>query len=111
MATRATESVDNDGLVATYNAASAGGDKITPGDGTFIHVKNRSASPITVTLVTPATLDGTLAIGDRAVSVTNGEANDQLIAVPDTLYRNPTDGLADITWSATATVTFAVVRA
>ncbi|MDQ3760973.1 MAG: hypothetical protein M3460_04540 [Actinomycetota bacterium] len=106
MATRATETVDTDGLTATYHAASGGGDKVTPGAGVAIHVKNGSGGSINVTLATPGTVDA-LAIADRVVAV--GAGAEGFIAVPE-LYRNPTDGLADITWSATTTITFAVIR-
>ena len=106
MATRATETVDRDGLVATYHAASGGGDKVTPGSGVGIHVKNGSASAVDVTLVTPGTVEG-LAVADRVVEV--GAGADAFIAVPD-IYRSSTDGLASITWEATTTVTFAVIR-
>ncbi|MGH8571196.1 MAG: hypothetical protein ACREX8_01295 [Gammaproteobacteria bacterium] len=107
MATRATETIDTDGLIATYHAASGGGDKVNPGNGVGVHVKNDHATnPTNVTIATPGTVDGNL-IADRVVTVAATTA--QFIAVPD-LYRNPTDGLADITWSATTTVTFAVVR-
>lgn len=106
MAIRATETVDADGLVATYHAASAGGDKVSPGPGQGIHVVNGNAAPTLVTLVTPGTVDG-LAVADRVVTVANG--TEAFISVPDT-YRNSADGLADITWSVTATVTFAAIR-
>lgn len=107
MATRATETIAATGTVATYYAASAGGDKVTPDEGTLLHVKNANASSTIVTLTTPGTVSG-LAIADRAVTVTNG--TEQFIPL-STLYRNPTDGLADIAWSVSASVTFAVVRA
>lgn len=106
MATRATEVVDVAGTTATYHAASGGGDKVTPADGTVLHVKNGGGSSINVTLVTPGTEQG-LAIADRVVAVGNGA--EKFIAL-DPIYRNPADGLADITWSATTSVTFAVVR-
>jgi hypothetical protein len=109
MATRATESVDTDGLAATYHAASAGGDKVAPSESCFLHVKNGGGSPVTVTLVTPGTVDS-LAITDRTVSVpaTTGE---RFIKVPASIYRDPADGLASITWSGTTSVTFAVLQA
>jgi hypothetical protein len=106
MATRATESVTTAGLAATYYAASAGGDKVHPAPGTVLHVKNGGGTSTNVTLATPGTVDA-LAIADRVVAVANG--TEKFIAVPE-LYRNPADGLADITWSETAGVTFAVVR-
>lgn len=99
------------GLVPTVAAASAGGDKVVP--GTRLHVINGSAAPITVTLVTPGTQDGDLAVGDRTFTVPNGvfPANFGVIDVPSELYRNAADGLASITWSASASVTFFVLGA
>lgn len=107
MATRATETVDRDGLSATYHAASAGGDKVTPGAGVAIHVINGSVADVDVTLVTPGTVEG-LAVADRVVTAAASSAN-TFVAVPE-IYRNPTDALASITWEATADVTFAVIR-
>ena len=106
MATRAVETVDTDGLLATYHAASAGGDKVQAGPHIGIHVKNANAAPTNVTLVTPGTVDGN-PVGDRVIAVAN--ATEQFIAVPD-VYKNSADGLADITWSVTASVTFAAIR-
>lgn len=105
MATVSTEVVDTDGLTATYANASTGGDQVAPSEHTFIHVKNGSGGSLDVTLVTPQQVDG-LSVSDRTVTVaTDGEA---FIAVPN-LYRNDS-GLADITWTATSSVTFAVLR-
>jgi len=107
MATLATQSITTAGITPTFAAAAGGGDKCLPGEGTYLHVKNGGGSPVTVTLVTPATVD-TLAVADRAVVVANGA--EALIAVPDTLYRNPTGGLADITYSGVTSVTVGVFR-
>lgn len=106
MATRATETVPTAGLAATYHPASAGGDKVSPGPGQCIHVKNGNAASCNVTLVTPGSVDGN-PIGDRVVAVP--AAGERFIAVPD-IYLNSTDGLADITWSVTPSVTFAAIR-
>ena len=108
MATLATQSITTAGITPTFAAAAGGGDKCLPGAGTYLHVKNGGGSPITVTLATPATVDGTLAVGDRAVVVAN--AAEAKIAVPDTLYRDPADGLASITYSGVTTVTVGVFR-
>jgi hypothetical protein len=107
MATLATQSIVTAGLTPAFVAAAGGGDKCLPGAGTYLHVKNGGGSPVTVTLVTPATVD-TLAVGDRAIVVAAGA--EAKIAVPDTLYRNPTDGLADITYSGVTSVTVGVFR-
>jgi hypothetical protein len=108
MATLAIQNIDQDGLEATYAAATAsGGDKVIPGAGSFVHVVNGSGADITVTLVTPGTVEG-LSVDDQEVVVTAGES--RFIAVSN-LYRNPSDGLATITYSAATSVTVASLRA
>ena len=107
MATRATESVPTTGLAATYNAASGGGDRVSP--GAIVHVKNGNAAILTVTISTPLTLDGDLTVADRTFTVpaTTGE---KFVKIQnDTTYRDPTDGLVGLSWSVTSTVTFAVI--
>lgn len=107
MATLAIQTIDNDGLTPAYVAASAGGDKVVPGAGSYVHVKNGSGASITVTLVTPGSVDG-LAIADRAVAV--GAGAEAKIAVPN-LYKDPTDGLAALTYSAVTSLTIGSFRA
>lgn len=109
MATLTTQNIDTDGLTPSYVAAAGGGDKMLPGEHDFLHVKNGGGSSVTVTLVTPATVDATLAVGDRAVAVADGA--EAMIRVPAELYRDPTDGLASITYSAVTSVTVAAIRA
>lgn len=109
MATRTIESATSSGLAATYNVTSAAVDRVAP--GSILHVKNTNAGACTVTLTTPETRDGDLAVGDRTVSVpaTTGE---RFIAVPtSTTYRDPADGLVGVGFSPNgATVTYAVIR-
>lgn len=108
MAERAAQVIASAGTAATYHAATGGGDTFEPADGTFLHVKNASGSPITVTLVTPATTDG-LAVADLTVSVPAG--GDRFIRPPaDRLVKDAT-GKAAITWSSPTSVTFAVLNA
>lgn len=107
MAVIATQQTPLDGAALTYSAASAGGDRFKPSARTFMHIKNGSASSVTATLVTPGTVDG-LAVADRAVTVPAG--GDRLVPLPPGTYASA-DGLGDVTWSATTTVTFAVVLA
>lgn len=111
MATVGTQAPGTQGLVPVVAAASAGGDKILPGGR--LHIINGAAAPITVTLVTPGVLDGNLAVADRTFTVPNGvfPANFGVIDVPSELYRSPADGLASITWSASASVSFFVLGA
>lgn len=49
MALLTTESIVEAGLDATYNVAAAAGDTYTNTGKEFVHVKNGSASPVTVT--------------------------------------------------------------
>lgn len=110
MATVATQNPTVGGTSPTVATASAGGDKIQP--GTRLHIHNGNAASTTVTIATPGTVDG-LAVADRTFTVPNGTfpTNFGVIDVPSDIYRNPSDGLVDITWSVTASVTFFVLGA
>ena len=105
MATVATQNMPYDGAALTYSAASGGGDRFTPGDRTFLHIKNGGGGSITGTIVTPNAVEGS-AIADQAVVV--AAAADRMVPVGASKYQS-SDGLADITWSGTTSVTFAVV--
>jgi hypothetical protein len=97
------------GLVPSYGAANAS-DTFVPDDRTFIYVKNTNASTRTITITTPATVRG-LAVQDPGptISATTGEL--VLGPFPADTYADPTNsGLCTITPSATAGVTYAVVR-
>lgn len=107
-----TNVVPLDGLaispLLTAAATPANGDTAATGSGTFLVVQNASGSGVTVTLVTPETVDG-LALADRtSVSV---PATTGLAVIPLTdRYRDPSTGLATINYSATTSVKAIVVR-
>lgn len=107
MATVSIQTADTDGLVATYSAASAGGDKFTPESRPLIHVKNGNAGACTVTITTPARVGG-LDVADAVATVPAG--SEAFIRCPDAALVRGSDGLAAIAWSVTASVTFAVLR-
>jgi hypothetical protein len=107
MATVDTDQIQIAGTAPTYNAASAGGDKVRPGKNVVLHVKNSSAGAVTCTVVTPGTVAGQ-PIGDVAVSVPAGA--DRFIGPLTNEHFAAADGLVDLTWSATASVTFAAIR-
>ncbi len=107
MALIATQQVDRDGVAVTFAAATAGGDTAAPNDHSALIVKNGGTAAITVTLATPQTVDG-LAVEDTAVSVAAGA--ETLIPLYPHLYRNPATGVVNITYSAVASVTVAVVN-
>lgn len=108
MAVVSPQTVQIAGTAPTYNAASAGGDKVSrPGTNVVLHVKNGSAGAITATVVTPGTIAGQ-AIGDVAVSVP--ASGERFIGPLTRQYFANSDGQVDLTWSASASVTFAVIE-
>lgn len=94
------------GTAPTFNAAAAN-DTAEVGVGLWLIVRNDDVADKTVTIATPGLLTTGDAYPDKAYTVTAGtEAWIPLLAD----YRDPSDGLAHITWSATTSVTRAVVR-
>lgn len=97
------------GLVPAYTAAAAS-DTFAPTDRTLLFVKNSNASTRTITVTTPRTAAGGLAVADYSgtVGATTGEL--MMGPFPAQDYADPTTGLATVTPSATAGVTYAVVQ-
>uniref|UniRef100_UPI0036D211B4 hypothetical protein n=2 Tax=Bacteria TaxID=2 RepID=UPI0036D211B4 len=58
MATLGTQAIALAGLNPTYANAASSGDKCEVGDRNFLHVKNGSASAVTVTLTATASVRG-----------------------------------------------------
>ena len=58
MATLNVQAVSLAGINPTYGSAAGGGDKVSPSERTFLHVKNGSASALTVTLTATAAVRG-----------------------------------------------------
>lgn len=100
--------LDPAGTKITFAAAASGGDTYkVDDDKSILLVKNDDAAAKTVTLVTPGTVRG-LAIPDRQVTVDAGSV--EAIPLYRDLYRDPADGLVDITYSAVTSTSVAVVR-
>jgi hypothetical protein len=96
------------GTAPTF-AAAAAGDTAEAGPSDTLIVRNASGSPVTVTIVTPATLASGDAYPDKTYSVpaTTGERWIPLISD----FRDPAiGGQATINYSATTSVTRAIVR-
>lgn len=89
-----------------YTAAAGGGDQLTPGDTTFLHVKNGGGSSVTVTVTsTQACSQGQL--HNLVVAVPAG--SDRPIGpLPVTRFGN-TSGLVDVAYSSATSVTVAAV--
>lgn len=108
MATLTTQNITTAGILPTYVAASAGGDAMIPDSTSFLHIKNGGGSSMTVSIADPLTIDTSLTVTPRVVTV--GATSEAMIAVPDSLYRNPATGLAALTYSAVTSVTVAAIR-
>lgn len=89
-------------------AASGGGDKVAPNDRGYLHVRNASGAPITVTVVVPGNTQFAQAAPDVAVVVpaTTGE---RLIGPFPAILADPTDGLVAITYSGVTSLTVAAI--
>ncbi len=108
MATLATQTIALAGLAPTYSAAAGGGDKCEVGDRNFLHVKNGSGSPVTVTLTATAAVRGQ-AVGNVTVAVpASGER--MIGPLSADLLQNASDGLCAVGYSSATTVTVASLR-
>jgi hypothetical protein len=109
MADRNPQTLSVTPLVATYYAPTSGGtgDRVQP--GSIMHVKNGNAATVTITFVTPGTVDTDLAVADRTRTVTNG--TDAFLIVPSNAAYRDVDGMVQVTWSITTTITFAALTA
>lgn len=97
------------GLEATYTAAIADGHYFANTGKEVIHVKNGDAADKTITIQTPATVEG-LAIAENAVVVTAGE--ERFIGPFKTSVFNQQSDRPNvyIDYSATTSVTLAIIR-
>jgi hypothetical protein len=105
MTVLAVQEIPIDGVSPSFAAASSGGDKAPVGPRRLLLVRNGSGSSMNVTATTPGTTRS-LAIEDPVITIAAGGAG---VLPLDTVYRG-TDGNADIAYSASATVTVAVLQ-
>lgn len=106
MATLATQVIARAGLAPTYAAAAGGGDACETGDDVFLQVKNASGGALTVTVAIPATASTVsgVAYTNTAVSVP-ATTGDRMIGPISNIYKDPTTGLATITYSGVTSLT------
>jgi hypothetical protein len=96
------------GTALTFTAAGAGGDTFTSGQKALI-VRNASGAAITATVVTPGTDKYALArpdITSVSIPLTTGVV---IIGPFPSDLEDPATGLVTVTYSATASVTVALV--
>lgn len=108
MATLSSQVVSLAGVTPTYASAASGGDKIQPGERTFIHIKNGAGAPVTVTLTATAAVRGQT-VANLSVSVA---ASGEKMIGPLTadLFAGVSDGLVAIGYSSNTSVTLAALR-
>ncbi|MEV7599865.1 hypothetical protein AB0O91_21025 [Kitasatospora sp. NPDC089797] len=109
MALLTVQTIKPGGLSPTYGAASAGGDKLPlSAANTFLHVKNGSASSITVTVTTQNNSYKGLTVPDRTVNIP--ASGEQMFGPFDPTLHADINQQASIGYSATTTVTVAAFR-
>lgn len=95
------------GLAPAF-ATPSSTENITPADDLVLHVKNASGSAVTVTLVDVGLTPAGSAATNQTISVP-ATTGDRMIALPYALM-NPATGLIQVTFSATTSVTAALLR-
>ncbi|MFF4600556.1 hypothetical protein [Amycolatopsis sp. NPDC001319] len=108
MATVPIQQAKLGGVVLTTTAATAGPDKVKPGDRVLLVINNAGASAITATVVVP----GNTAYGQPEPDVTSVSIGAAKIGVlgPFPAALAGTDGLVAFTVSSTTSVTYSAVR-
>jgi len=106
MAAYTVQRVLRAGVTPTENAVSAS-DTFQNSGKTILLVENGSGGELTVTVVTPSTVDG-LAVSDRTVTVANG-AKKVIGPFPVNVY-NDSDNNVTVNFSATSSVTCMALR-
>lgn len=106
------QDIARSGLAPSFSAANADGHAIYNDGKTFIEVKNTDASPITVTIQTPGTVDG-LAISDRTVTIPATTGDKMIGPFPPDKYNQISGsdkGKVYVDFSAVSNVTVAALR-
>lgn len=106
MATYTVQTAVQTGVVPTQNAVAAS-DKFNNDGKTVLWVENGSGGELTVTLTTAATVGG-VAIADPTVTIANGAK--KVIGPFATSIYNDSNGQVTVAYSATTSVTAAVIR-
>lgn len=107
MAVLTVQQVVRAGLGPVFAAAAGGGDEFVNTGVEYLEVINGSGADITVTIVTPNTVDG-LAVTDRAVVVTAGERR-KIGPFPTSIYNN-SNSKVNVTYSSATSVTVGLFK-
>ena len=107
MAVLTVQQVVRAGLEPVFVAAAGGGDEFVNTGTEYLEVVNGSGADVTVTIVTPNTVDG-LAVTDRAVVVTAGERR-KIGPFPTSIYNN-SNSKVNVTYSSATSVTVGLFK-
>ena len=88
----------------TYEAANSDGEEFDNTGKQFLHIKNGSGGSITITIVTPGTVDeGDLAVADRTIAIPAGKER-MIGPFPPATY-NQSDETVDVNFSGVTSLT------
>jgi hypothetical protein len=110
----ATQAITPAGTTPVLQAAAVGGDKVVPGEHTFLLVKNAGAGPITVTIDDPRSVGPSGAQSfnpDLSVAVPNGGEGKMIGPLPASRFAAIADGKVPVTYSDVTSVTVAAFTA
>lgn len=99
--------ISSAGTELTMTAANVDGHSIPLRAGMILLVRNGDASPHTVTIPTPLTVDS-LAVSEQVITVTNGE--DRYIALGTKDAYRQADGTAYVNFDAVTSMTCALLQ-
>lgn len=99
----------DNGLTPSYGAVDqVNGNAFINTGREFVHVKNINPAQRTLTVLTPATLDG-LAVAELLATIPADDGDKMIGPFPPQIY-NQVDGKVYLDWSASADLSVAIVR-
>lgn len=107
MAQLSAQEMPWNGFEPTLDPADSAGDEAPVGSGMFLYISNSGTAAATVTVSTPGTAHGA-AIAEAQPSVAAGGSH--MLPLLAALYRNPSTGRADISYSDATDLSVAVVK-
>lgn len=107
MAQIPTQTVTVASTLKAAATAAAASQTAECGPGVFAEVTNGDSASHTLTIAIPGTLDSGDAYPDKVYTIVNGTT--RLIPLPN-IYKDPTDRLAHFTWSATTSMSCAIIK-
>lgn len=95
------------GVTPSYSSANVDGNSFANDGDVFLHVKNGSGSDITLTVQTPAKVNG---VDIEEVTVTVSAGSEEMVGPFPTTTFNQSGGVVYADYSAVTTVTVAAIK-